>query len=76
MNNIAQIQAQIMSFDKANVDGIIPHRLIFSKNVKELIVLHFDLYHKNDNLFIVDGQGYALYEIKNILEIILKMIII
>ena len=54
----------IIEFDKANLDGITPHRLIFSKNGKELIVLHYDLYHENDNLFIVDGQGYTLYEIK------------
>jgi len=27
-------------------------------------VLHYDLYHENDNLFIVDGKGYTLYEIK------------
>lgn len=54
----------IIEFDKVNVDGITPHRLIFSKNGKELIVLHYDLYHENDNLFIVDGEGYTLYEIK------------
>ena len=54
----------IIEFDKANIDGITPRRLIFSKNEKELIVLHYDLYHENDNLFIVDGKGYTLYEIK------------
>ena len=53
-----------IEFAKANVDGITPHRLIFSKNGKELIVLHYDLYHENDNLFIVDGEKYTLYEIK------------
>jgi len=54
----------IIEFDKANIDGITPHRLIFSKNGKELIVLHYDLYHENDNLFIVDWERYTLYEIK------------
>jgi len=54
----------IIEFDKANVDGITPHRLIFSKNGKELIVLHYDLYYENNNLFIVDGEKYTLYEIK------------
>lgn len=54
----------IIEFDKANLDGITPHRLIFSKNGKELIVLHYDLYHENDNLFIVDGECYTLYELK------------
>lgn len=56
--------AYIIEFDKANVDGITPHRLMFSKNEKELIVLHYGLYHENDNLFIVDGEMYTLYEIK------------
>ena len=54
----------IIEFDKANIDGITTHRLIFSKIEKELIVLHYDLYHENDNLFIVDGEKYTLYEIK------------
>ena len=54
----------IIEFDKANVGGITLHRLIFSKNGKELIVLHYDLYHENDNLFIVEGEKYTLYEIK------------
>jgi len=54
----------IIEFDKANVDAITPHRLMFSKNEKELIVLHYGLYHENDNLFIVDGEMYTLYEIK------------
>ena len=54
----------IIEFDKVNIDRITPHRLIFGKNEKELIVLHYDLYHENDNLFIVDGKGYSLYEIK------------
>ena len=101
MNNIDQIQAQIMSFekdteeelykmakhsgikfsfyysyiiefDKANVDGITPHRLIFSKNGKELIVLHYGLYHENDNLFIVYGEGYTLYDIKKYIRNYLK----
>ena len=51
-------------FDKVNVHALTPHRIVFSKNGKEFIVLHYDLYHANDNLFIVDGKGYTLYEIK------------
>jgi hypothetical protein len=62
--NFSFYYGYIIEFDKSNLDGITPHRLIFSKNGKELIVLHYDLYNKNDNLFIVDGKGYTLYEIK------------
>ena len=62
--NVTYYDGYILEFDKANIDGITPHRLIFSKNGKELIVLHYDLYHENDNLFIVDGEKYTLYEIK------------
>ena len=40
----------IIEFDKTNIDGITSHRLMFSKNGKELIVLHYDEYHENDNL--------------------------
>ena len=54
----------IIKFYKANIDGITPHTLIFSKNGKELIVLYYGLYHENDNLFIVDGEEYTLYETK------------
>jgi len=54
----------IVEFDKANVDGITPHTLIFSKKEKELIVLYYGIYHENDNVFIVDGEKYTLCEIK------------
>ena len=66
----------IVEFDKANVDGITPHTLIFSKKEKELIVLYYGIYHKNDDLFIVEGKMFSLLAIKNILEIILKTILI
>ena len=62
--NVTYYDGYILEFDKANIDGITPHRLIFSKNGKELIVLHYDLYYENNNLFIVDGEKYTLYEIK------------
>ena len=62
--NVIYYDGYIVMFDKVNLDGITPHRLIFSKNGKELIVLHYDLYHENDNLFIVDGDCYTLYELK------------
>ena len=54
----------IIESDKVNVDGITPHRLMFSKNEKELIVLHYGLYHEDDNLFFVDGEKYTLLTIK------------
>ena len=54
----------IVEFDNANVDGITPHTLIFSKKEKELIVLYYGIYHENDNVFIVYGEKYTLCEIK------------
>ena len=62
--NVTYYDGYILEFDKANIDGITPHRLIFSKNGKELIVLHYDEYHEDDDLFFVDGEKYTLYEIK------------
>lgn len=54
----------IVEFDKANVDGITPHTLIFSKKEKELIVLHYGIYHENDDLFIVEEKMFSLLTIK------------
>lgn len=54
----------IVEFDKANVDGITPHTLIFSKKEKELIVLHYGIYHEDDDLFIVEGKMFSLLTIK------------
>ena len=62
--NITYYDGYILEFDKVNVNRITPHRLIFSKNGKALIVLHYVLHHETDNLFIVDGKMFSLLTIK------------
>ena len=54
----------IVMFDKVSVHAITPHRLIFSKNGDNLIVLYYDEYHEDDDLFLVDGERYTLLKIK------------
>ena len=49
---------------KNNVYSITPHRLVFSKNEYNLLVLYYDEYHETDELFFVDGEKYTLQGIK------------
>ena len=54
----------IVMFDKVSVHAITPHRLIFSKNGDNLIVLYYDECYEDDDLFFVDGKKYTLLIIK------------
>ena len=54
----------ILRFEKTNVYSIKPHRLVFSKNEYNLLVLYYDEYHETDELFFVDGEKYTLHGIK------------
>ena len=54
----------ILRFEKTNVYSITPHRLVFSKNEYNLLVLYYDEYHEIDELFFVDGEKYTLHRIK------------
>ena len=54
----------IIIFDKVNVHAITPHMLVFCKNGNYLVVLHYDEYHEDDDLFLVDGEKYTLNTIK------------
>lgn len=47
----------IVDFDKTNIHAISPHKIIFSKYDYDLLVLHYDDYHKNYNLFIIVGEN-------------------
>ena len=62
--NVIYYDGYIVMFDKVNIHAITPHMLVFSKNGDYLTVLHYDEYHEDDNLFIVEGEKYTLYEIK------------
>ena len=54
----------IVMFDKVNIHAITPHMLVFCKNGNYLVVLHYDEYHEDDDLFFVDGNKYTLLTIK------------
>lgn len=62
--NVIYYDGYILKFDKVNVHVITPHMLMFSKNGNNLIVLHYNEYHKDDDLFLVDGERYTLLKIK------------
>lgn len=54
----------ILRFDKCNIYSITPHRIVFSKNDENLLVLYYDEYHENMNLFFINGQKYTLFDAK------------
>lgn len=43
----------ISKFEKLNVQTISPHKIIFSKNGYDLLILHYDEYHENDKLYLI-----------------------
>ena len=66
--NVTYYDGYIVMFDKVNIHAITPHMLVFNKNENNLIVLHYDEYHEDDDLFLVDGERYTLLKIKNYLK--------
>ena len=46
----------IVEFDKVNVYTISPHKIIFSKYGYDLLVLHYDEYHENNNLYLIPNE--------------------
>lgn len=54
----------IVKFDKSNMHAITPHRILFSKNDENLLVLYYDKYHENFDLFFINGQKYTLFDAK------------
>ena len=46
----------ISKFDKLNVHTISPHKIIFSKYGYDLLVLHYDEYHENSNLYLISNE--------------------
>ena len=62
--NVTYYDGYIVMFDKVNIHAITPHMLVFNKKENNLIVLHYDEYHEDDDLFLVDGEKYTLNTIK------------
>ena len=54
----------IVMFDKVNVHALTPHRIVFSKNDVYLLVLYYDEYHEDDDVFYVDGEKHTLLMVK------------
>lgn len=54
--NITYYYGYLVKFDKANICAISPHKILFSKNDVNLLVLHYDDYMENENLYFVDGE--------------------
>ena len=54
----------IMKFDKSNIHSITLHRIVFSKNSDNLLVLYYDEYHEDYDLFFINGQKYTLFDAK------------
>ena len=46
----------IVMFDKVNIHAITPHMLVFCKNGNYLVVLHYDEYHENNNLYLIPNE--------------------
>ena len=46
----------ISKFDKLNAHTISPHKIIFSKYGCDLLVLHYDEYHENNNLYLIPNE--------------------
>lgn len=54
----------ILRFDKCNIYSITPHRIVFSKNDENLLVLYYDEYHEDMDLFFIEGKKYTLFDAK------------
>lgn len=54
--NITYYYGYLVKFDKANICAISPHKILFSKNDINLLVLHYDDYMENEDLYFVDGE--------------------
>ena len=61
---VSYYDGYIVKFDKSNIHSITPHRIVFSKNDENLLVLYYDEYHEDFDLFFINGQKYTLFDAK------------
>lgn len=66
----------ISKFDKLNVHTISPHKIVFSKYGYDLLVLHYDEYHENPNLFFIseEKEPYTIGSLKRYIKEYFSMI--
>jgi len=68
-----------VKFDKANIWAISPRKILFSKYGDDLLVLYYDEYHENNNLYLIQNEkepfiiGSMKKYIRGYFEIIYKM---
>ena len=62
--NILYCSGYLAMFDKVNIHILTPHRILFIKNGNNLLVVFYDNYHENDDIFYVDGERHTLLTIK------------
>lgn len=55
---------QKLKFDKLNVHIISLHRIIFSKYGYNLLLLRYDEYHENDNLYLISNEPFTIGSMK------------
>ena len=46
----------IVEFDRVNVCAINPHKIVFTKYGYNLLVLHYDEYHENNDLYLIPNE--------------------
>ena len=66
----------IVEFDKTNVYAISPHKIVFSKYGYNLLILHYDDYHANENLFFIpeEKEPYTIGSLKRCIKEYFSMI--
>ena len=66
----------IVEFDKVNVYAISPHKIVFTKYGYNLLVLHYDDYHANENLFFIpeEKEPYTIGSLKRYIKEYFSMI--
>ena len=57
-------RSNIMMINEVNVHDLTLHRIVFSKNNVYLLVLYYDEYHEDDDVFYVDGERHTLLTVK------------
>ena len=69
----------IIEFDKVNIHAISPHKIVFSKYGYNLLALHYDEYHENENLFFIPEEkepftiGYMKKYVREYFSMVYKM---
>ena len=66
----------IVEFDKVNVYAISPHKIVFTKYVYNVLVLYYDDYHANENLFFItkEKELYTVGSLKRYIKEYFSMI--